>query len=188
MQRQVMQSQLDAAWHKGAAFVLDTIWSGASKAAWRRLRRHFCQAVLIMPILVSPSLSIADGVSKNHEPNDDGAMTIRDAEIGIGNASDFTVGFVLDSNARISSFNRAIARRPLRGKITKCSALIDLAVGIADGNHSYGGLCSYSENGGRASVMICNDEMVGHFQMIKIREQPWLHDLTDFVLRSCTGG
>jgi hypothetical protein len=183
-----MQSQLDAVWQKGAAFALDTVWSGTNKAAWRRLRWHVCQAVLIMPILVSPAICIADGMSKRHAPNSDEAMKIRDENAKVKIPPNFGMAVVAKKNERIPSFNADITKRSLRGRIAKCSTLIELAVDIADGNHSYGGICSYSESGKRTNVMICDDEMVGHFKMSEIHDRPVIQDLADFVLLNCTGG
>ena len=91
-------------------------------------------------------------------------------------------------NEKIGSFNSDIAHRQLPGRITQCRTLIDVPVGTAHGNHSFGGLCTYSENGHNSSVMICDDEMVGHFKMEKIDHEISAQKLVDFVVSNCFGG
>lgn len=94
-----------------------------------------------------------------------------------------------DPSIRISSFNRSLVGQKQLGKIISCSRLINLPVGTANSNNSYGGLCTLQDNMQRKAVKICNDDMFGHFQM-----QPATpHDvsgngLIDFTHNYCFGG
>lgn len=99
-----------------------------------------------------------------------------------------TVVLYRDSNSRISSFNQSIVEQKQGGKIVGCNRLIDLPGGHAHSNHSFGGVCVWQGRAKRTTVEICNDDMVGHFQM-----QPSIpHNVTDkqlidFTYNHCVG-
>jgi uncharacterized protein len=94
-----------------------------------------------------------------------------------------------DPNARIDSFNRSLAAQKKNGKIIGCSKLIDLPVGNAGSNDSFGGICIWQDGTKRTQVEICNDDMIGHFavravDLKSISER----GLIDFTNDQCFGG
>jgi uncharacterized protein len=93
-----------------------------------------------------------------------------------------------DPNYRISSFNEDLSKRN-EGKIVGCYMLIDVPVGTAHGNHSYGGFCTLINGSKKTNVLICNDDMVGNFQMFEINKAtPEKKDLIEFTISNCYGG
>lgn len=90
-----------------------------------------------------------------------------------------------DSNWRNASFNKDLLRHGL-APVTGCETLVDVAVGTAHGNHSYGGLCRPRDEPG--FVMVCNDEMIGHFQLAPASSATTRYQLADFVIAHCFGG
>lgn len=121
-----------------------------------------------------------DHYHKAQTPN----ILIENVTVATGNGAAYRIGG--DQNQRNESFNANLGE--LEGKITKCSILIDLPAGVRDGNHSYGGICSLSRNGQKSNVMICNDEMVGHFKMDRIDHKATMQELVDYVASNCVGG
>lgn len=93
-----------------------------------------------------------------------------------------------DPAARIDSFNRSLAASGNAGQIIGCTRLIDLPVGIASGNHSFGGLCTLEDEAGPSKVMICNDNLVGRVAVQKVGEQATGQDLIGFTNSHCFGG
>lgn len=94
-----------------------------------------------------------------------------------------------DPEARIDSFNKSLVEQKISGKIIGCARLVDLPVGTASGNHSFGGYCTLENDTSRSDVKICNDDMVGHFSMQKVatKNEPD-KALVDFVNTECFGG
>lgn len=91
--------------------------------------------------------------------------------------------------ARINAFNASLAEHQFNGKIIGCSKLLDLPVGTAHGNHSFGGLCTLEQNTKRKAITICNDAMVGHFAVNVVGSNiPTDQDLIDFTNKQCFGG
>jgi hypothetical protein len=90
-------------------------------------------------------------------------------------------------NQRNTSFNQSGASK-LGGQITECDTLIDIPVGTAHGNHSYGGYCVFQKGGDLQKVRVCDDDMVGHFKMEPASEAQGLNDLAIFVVNNCFGG
>lgn len=91
-------------------------------------------------------------------------------------------------NEEVEAFNRSLKRFKKDGVITQCRTLIDIPVGTAHGNHSYGGICTLSSDESTSDVLICNDRMVGHFQMTEIEKEISNQELADFVMANCFGG
>ncbi|WP_255032164.1 lysozyme inhibitor LprI family protein [Bordetella genomosp. 1] len=96
---------------------------------------------------------------------------------------------IRDPNARVESFNQSLEHQKQSGRIIGCSRLIDLPVGVAGGNHSFGGSCVLQEGAQRKAVRICNDDMFGHFQMEPSTAQDDADKrLVDFTYAQCYGG
>jgi len=94
-----------------------------------------------------------------------------------------------DPSIRVTSFNQSIARQQPGGKIISCDRLINLPVGTANSNNSYGGLCTLQDGTQRKAVKICNDDMFGHFQMQAATPQDVSsRDLIGFTQSYCFGG
>jgi|GEM_PF-3125058 len=95
-----------------------------------------------------------------------------------------------DAQLTIEAFNQSLKDKKVDGNISYCRRVIDIPVGTARGNHSYGGLCMY-ENPPAASqkVLICNDVLVGHFKMVPLKaEEDEVMSLSGFVRDNCFGG
>lgn len=105
---------------------------------------------------------------------------------------------------RIQSFNLGFPRDG-NSKLDFCFVIVDLPVGVARGNHSYGGICTAeepyvqpqsryfrnlkSDSSPQQYIMICDDEMVGHFKAVSIKgDLPDLIELAEFVAGNCYGG
>ena len=82
-------------------------------------------------------------------------------------------------NNRNEAFNLDLQRKEPGAKITSCWKLIDVPVGTAHGNHSFGGYCALERSGKTSTVEICNDDMVGHFKMIPVKAKKFN---TNFLL------
>ncbi|WP_232786651.1 lysozyme inhibitor LprI family protein [Achromobacter sp. DH1f] len=96
---------------------------------------------------------------------------------------------IRDPNARVESFNQSLAHQKQKGRIIGCSQLIDLPVGVAGSNHSFGGSCVLQEGAQRKNVRICNDDMFGHFQVEPSTPQDASDKrLVDFTYAQCYGG
>ncbi|MGH8159402.1 MAG: lysozyme inhibitor LprI family protein [Rhodanobacter sp.] len=93
-----------------------------------------------------------------------------------------------DPNYRIGSFNQSLAEHEHGTQVIGCSRLIDLPVGYANGNHSFGGACVLQDGDQRKDIEVCNDDMIGHFQMRPITSQGVTDkNLIDFVYNNCSG-
>jgi uncharacterized protein len=94
-----------------------------------------------------------------------------------------------DPNDRISSFNQSLVRQKLSGKIIGCSRLIDLPVGNANSNESFGGFCVLQDGVKRTTVEICNADMTYKFQVRPVGTQDTLdRQLINFTYTNCYGG
>lgn len=94
-----------------------------------------------------------------------------------------------DPNDRISSFNQSLKQEKLSGEIIGCGQLIDLPVGSANSNESFGGVCVLQDGAKRTTVEICNADMTAKFRLQPITSQV-LPDkqLIDFTYTNCYGG
>jgi uncharacterized protein len=110
-------------------------------------------------------------------------------ELPSGNTACVNVVTYRDPSVRIDSFNQSLAEQKKSGKIIGCSRLINLPVGYANSNNSFGGVCTLQDGAQRTSVEICNDDMVGHFQMRSAAPQEVSDkSLVDFTNDNCFGG
>lgn len=101
--------------------------------------------------------------------------------------------YLLAGNSSVKQtqlLNEALKDRNSFGHLENCRRIIEIPVGTADGDHSYGGLCLLNENSSKLNhVMICNDDLVGHFKIRHIqRYEDNISDLIRFVIDNCTGG
>lgn len=88
----------------------------------------------------------------------------------------------------ITLFKAALLRHSLiSGELKECERVIDIPVGTAKGNHSYGGICTLEQGGKEIRFMICADVMVGH-QVVKFGGMLSDVKLAQFVAMNCYGG
>lgn len=100
----------------------------------------------------------------------------------------WNVNVVTPADSRLSSFRKSGGKQ-LQGKLTGCELLVDVPVGTAHGNHSFGGYCLLENKGKKRPVMVCDDDMVGHFSLQETDGQPvGVRTLGEFVVRECFGG
>lgn len=92
-----------------------------------------------------------------------------------------------DSNARNQSFSKDLSSRKL-GAVSGCETLVDIAVGTAHGNQSFGGLCRLVGEKKTSFFMVCNDEMIGHFKVVPAPSGATRYELVDFTIKNCFGG
>ena len=90
-----------------------------------------------------------------------------------------------DPNERNRSFNQDLLKQNFN-TVAGCESLVEIAVGTAHGNQSYGGVCKLKNEKG--IFMICNDEMLGHFRVARIVGSASRRELADFTFRNCFGG
>jgi hypothetical protein len=94
----------------------------------------------------------------------------------------------------ISSFNAELKVKKM-GNIEACKRVIEMPVGVAQGNRSYGGLCILNEDSKKTYIKVCSDEMLGRFVIEPFLYEnkagqyfPDLNDLARFVAKNCYGG
>lgn len=92
-----------------------------------------------------------------------------------------------DSNARNQSFSKDLSSRKLRA-VSGCETLVDIAVGTAHGNQSFGGLCRLGGEKKTSFFMVCNDAMMGYFQVTPALSGATRYELADFTIKNCFGG
>jgi uncharacterized protein len=157
---------------------------------WIRYTRDICQGTTCMQQVYTDRIAV---LARNEENIVNGdvysycEMPRDDNHIG----GDKCVNVLpyRDPNYRIGSFNQSLAQRKQHGKIIGCSRLIDLPVGFAGSNHSFGAVCTLQDGAQRKNVAICNDDMFGHFQMQSASSQDASgKHLIDFTYAQCYGG
>ena len=93
-----------------------------------------------------------------------------------------------DANGRTASFNTGLAAHRMTA-VDSCALLVDLPVGTAHGNHSYGGVCSKSAKPEKQMVLVCDDDMIGHFGFRVVgKRKVSIEELAHFVAQECFGG
>ncbi|MGB9107233.1 MAG: lysozyme inhibitor LprI family protein [Telluria sp.] len=101
------------------------------------------------------------------------------------NGEKYNLITIRDANSNNLSFSKDLISRH-RGPISGCETLVDIAVGTAHGNHSFGGICKLKTETG--FFLVCNDEMIGHFNIVKVSGEATRYGLADFTIKSCFGG
>lgn len=167
---QVYKWSLEWASEEGKArFKLDQI-------NWLKSRRDRCEDVECIKKEYKIRLYEISRLSSKHEMH---TFSYK------GNA--FHVLNLFSTNDRLESFNKSGKGRS-SGNIIECSILIEIGVGTARGNRSYGGYCIYQEDGHELRVNVCDDEMVGHYKLAIVDKVSGVNELSKFVLDNCYGG
>jgi hypothetical protein len=89
---------------------------------------------------------------------------------------------------RTEIFGREMARLGFSGKIQACDLIMRVAVGVKGGNMSYGGICTIAAADRTQRVMMCDDNMVGHFGLKAFTFVASEDAVADFTRRNCYGG
>lgn len=85
-------------------------------------------------------------------------------------------------------FEAELRRMDPSAALDTCDKMLLLAVGTAHGNNSYGAICRLSSSEPPKLVMICFDEMVGHFAAKSGGFAVSRPEVARFTLENCTGG
>lgn len=149
---------------------------------WIRYTRDICQDTNCLQKAYSARIEV---LARNEKYIVDKSS----CELPSGNTACVNVVTYRDPSIRINSFNQSLAVRKTPGKIIGCSKLVNLPVGHADSNNSFGGVCTLLEDTKRTTVQVCNDDMVGHFEM-RVATPPEVSNksLIDFTNDNCFGG
>ena len=173
-----------------------------TRLKFAELYRHLRNGLIGIPLVLAIGMPAHAGGNKCKADPDHTIQQYADDDLSCQRSSRAAGGFIQDvvvrtsngaallinnQNERNDSFNRAIERNGKTGKITQCKILIDVPVGTAHGNHSYGGFCTLVD-GSASNVIICDDDMVGHFKMEPSDRKPTMQRLVDFVAKNCYGG
>ncbi|WLI87896.1 hypothetical protein Q4S45_14235 [Massilia sp. R2A-15] len=92
-----------------------------------------------------------------------------------------------DPARRLKSFSAKVQARAL-GSVLGCETLIEVPVGTAHGNNSFGGVCKVKTANKTHYMAICDDDMVGHFGAIEAESGLPQKALVDFTIKECFGG
>lgn len=148
------------------------------------LRTKATLLLSMLAFLCDVTASRADVTDKSVVGGNDKSITISKdmTEVTRGDGGGAFIRELSDTADRIRSFNRDIAFRNLGNSINQCSLVISVGMG-------FGGICTISGIANRRSVAICDDDMVGHFNMIHVNPRSFLKkQLIEFVVSNCTGG
>jgi hypothetical protein len=98
---------------------------------------------------------------------------------------------VLDEKAvaeRTKQFEGEMQRLGFSGHIQSCNHIMLVGVGVRGGNMSYGAVCQIAVNGKVQSVVVCDDDMVGHFGLKAFTFVMSDDFVAEFVKSNCYGG
>jgi hypothetical protein len=89
---------------------------------------------------------------------------------------------------RAKIFGREMQRLGFSGEIQSCNLMMQVAVGTRGGNTSYGAICVVAFAGNTQSLMLCDDDMVGHFGLKAFTFVESEDEVASFARRNCYGG
>ncbi|WP_026601524.1 lysozyme inhibitor LprI family protein [Methylomonas sp. 11b] len=110
--------------------------------------------------------------------------------ITIGNQDEFNKMEVLKvpyADFRLESFNKALVYRD-EGKITDCNTLIVVRTARPNASRGYGAYCILEKDGENKPLMVCDDNMIGHFHMQNVSITDDIKKLAEFTYENCFGG
>lgn len=149
---------------------------------WIKYTRNICQDAICLKQAYTARIEVL-------ARNDKYIVNKTSCEMPSNNTACVNVVSYRDPAIRIDSFNQSLSEQKKSGKIIGCSKLVNLPVGHANSNNSFGGICTLQESTQRKKVTICNDDMVGHFAMQPAAAQDVADkDLIDFTYDNCFGG
>jgi hypothetical protein len=93
----------------------------------------------------------------------------------------------LEIAKRQRSFEKNLRAAGWSGRLISCRMMTDVTSGKRGSNHSYGAVCDLVNGKHRATLLLCNDKMVGHFAMSTsfVEAPDWI---VRFTKNNCTGG
>ena len=121
---------------------------------------------LILLLLVTPSIAVAQGERGYPQP-------VRDKR---------------QITERTTRFNREIKSHGFTGSVPSCNVMMQVAVGVRGGNISYGAICNIVSSGKAQRVMVCDDDLVGHFALKASTFAESEDAVVEFVRNNCYGG
>jgi hypothetical protein len=90
---------------------------------------------------------------------------------------------------RIEIFRRELRDLGFAGTLKSCSQMVELSVGPPDGDHSFGAFCMLAPASRKPlTVMICDDDMVGHFTLMRSEVPDEAEPVAIFTQQNCFGG
>ncbi len=184
---------------KGGLVALDDLPSRRQLTAlqqwWLRERDADCEraaepkACLVLAYQMQ-SATLLNWVPVPGRPQDPAALAKAGFQFGdmVYRGQRYTVVRQKDADERLASFNQALAARQMAA-LDACALVVDLPVGTAHGNHSYGGVCEQRAAPAKRLVLVCNDDMIGHFGLRVLgRPKASVEELARFVADECFGG
>jgi hypothetical protein len=108
----------------------------------------------------------------------------------IASASTANLGDVTDPakiSERALSFDGELQILGFSGHVVSCARMIELSVGTANGNHSFGAVCKLQVGGNSRNVLLCDDDLVGHFALTSSFADS-RDAIAQFTDHNCTGG
>ncbi|MFC4765456.1 lysozyme inhibitor LprI family protein [Dyella koreensis] len=180
-------SSLDDKLQKGYQTALDAVKPSVKQKLvteqrnWIKYVRDICTDV---SCLSKAYLARIDLLSKTE------GYIVNDSECSIPDGTSCrSVLYYRDPGYRVASFNKSLASNKRSARVIGCDRLIDLPVGYANSNDSFGGYCTILDGSTRSRVMICDDDMIGHFAMQSFKEnEDTDQNLIDFTNEHCFGG
>jgi len=90
---------------------------------------------------------------------------------------------------RVRIFRREMSDLGFGGALKSCSQMVELAVGPPGGDHSFGAFCMLAPISRKPrQVMICDDDMLGHFALMRSEVPDEAEPVAIFTRQNCFGG
>ena len=89
---------------------------------------------------------------------------------------------------RTAGFASHLRHLGFSGRLRACRNMMEVAVGVRGGNLSYGAVCEIVVNGKASNVLLCDDNMVGHFALNGGSFGMSEDSVAEFTKQNCYGG
>lgn len=89
---------------------------------------------------------------------------------------------------RTKGFESKMQRLGFSGRVQSCNHMMLVAVGVRGGNMSYGAICQIAVSGKTQSVLVCDDNMMGHFGLKGGTFGMSDDSIAEFIKEDCYGG
>lgn len=100
---------------------------------------------------------------------------------------DYTLVIPRNPNGHNASFSEDLVKRDY-APVAACESLVEIPIGTASGNNSFGGICKIGDRNSDPFFMLCNDRMIGHFKLVAAAPALTQKQLIDFTIEHCFGG
>jgi len=91
-------------------------------------------------------------------------------------------------SVRIEKFANVMKKLGFNGEIRSCKLMVQQAVGVRGGNISYGAICTIHADNRLQEVMMCDDDMVGHYALKALTFVMSEDAVAEFTRKNCYGG